>query len=217
VSTTVERKNAEQFAEAFKMESTGPDSWRAFFGGDGLEWATALQERGYPWLIEADGWPYRIISRGPDFLVTYVEGDLYLDRYGVDTETGYTIDEAVRMYDRADLDGLTEAQRFEVIQQEDDRGVDNVRGIVAAWTDHNGGKWEGGPDWDDYAAAILPIEYEFEAEEHFADEAYELYKEHPDKLPEGIVIDWNATGRDLGRAVEHGGVWFDQTRLDSLN
>jgi hypothetical protein len=215
----IETVTAEGFAKRFGMVESGPDNWTGSAGPyeDGYSWASNRQAEGLPWLIEAEGWPYVIISRGSNFLVWYVEGDLRLTRYGLDTDHGIDLDTAVRMYDRADLEGLTEAERFEVIQQEDDRDEETVRGIVAAWMDHNGGKWEGGPDWDDYANAILPIDFELEAEEHFADEAHELYKEYTDKLPDGIVIDWKATGRDLGRAVRHGGVWFDQNRLDSLS
>jgi len=215
----VETVTAEGFAKRFGMVESEPDNWTGSAGPymDGETWACKRRAEGFPWLGDSEGWPYVIISRGLDFLVWYVEGDLRLTRYGLDTDHGIDLDTAVRMYDRADLDGLTEAERFEVIQQEDDRDEETVCGIVAAWMDHNGGKWEGGPDWDDYASAILPIDFEYEAEEHFADEAYELYKEYTDKLPDGIVIDWMATGRDLGRAVEYGGKWFDGNRLDSLS
>ena len=214
--TITDTRTAEQFATAHGMIETGSDSWEGKAGlyDDGYSFAGTMQDGGYPWLTEAEGWPYRILFRGEDFLLWYVEGDLRLKRYGLQTESGIDLETALRMYDRADLSDLTEAERLEVIMQEDSRGTEETRGIIAAWADHNGGKWEGGPDWDDYAAAIIPIKYEYEAEEYFSDQLYEENKTFLDSLPDWVVIDYPAMIRDQYRAIQHGEIWFDSNRLD---
>jgi hypothetical protein len=83
----MEVRTAEAVAERFGLEKVSADSWRGFFSGDGYEWAHGMQERGFPWLVDAGGWPYVVISRGEDCLIRYTEGDLEVTRYGIESES----------------------------------------------------------------------------------------------------------------------------------
>lgn len=221
MSTAAAVTTAEVFADRLRLERTGSDTWKGFHGGDGYGWAFGLQERGIPWLIEANGWPYRIISRGADFLVEYVEGDVYLTRYGIDSESGYDLETAARMYDRRDLDeyrDVTEADRFAVIEAEDAHGIEEVRAIIAAYSERVGVDWGDGPDWDEYLSAMLPVKYAHEVEEWLQDAAIDAYGDCNEvgALPAEIAnaIDWLRVGADLFRPIEYGGRWFDVSRWD---